>query len=406
MDTLFDVKSHDIEASLARYGQSGILLSRNLEVVAAVVILVLTLGYGFLSVSRSGKEEETTTNSSTEPVMEISQLWVYPIKSLRGCTVPAATIRKEGFVQDRKYILLDLSDPSTPKPMLISKQFNMCLFRTSLSATGTSFTVSYHPPNSPVATSKLELAFEPDVGNLDRFLVHLWGSSVNGYDMGPTVNAWFSTHFKLPVKLIYWGHSARLVLGNRPGRPASEVPAPKTLLSRAISRIPLLGPKLSPPEDVIAFNDVAPYLVVTEESLSDVQRRLGDGVGMEMEMEKFRPNIVVRSSLPAWDEDFWGEVKFVKDTRIMLTANCPRCVSITVNYVTGEAGTGPTKDVYKLLTKDRRVDTASKWSPVFGRYGFIDLKSEGREIGIGDELVVSRRNRERTVFAYPGMGSS
>jgi hypothetical protein len=35
---------------------------------------------------------------------------------------------------------------------------------------------------------------------------------------------------------------------------------------------------------------------------------------------------------------------------------------------------------------------------VFGRYGFVENREEGRVLRVGDRVEVTRRNGERTVF--------
>jgi uncharacterized protein YcbX len=151
-------------------------------------------------------------------------------------------------------------------------------------------------------------------------------------------------------------------------------------------------------EDNIAFNDGAPYLVISEASVADVTNRLPDGV--EMDHTKFRGNIVLKGSNLAFEEDFWGELTFSgdgDDARIVLTGNCGRCKSLNVDYNTGDAGKGPDGQVLKLLQKDRRVDPGMKYSPIFGRYGFTLRGDEGKVLRVGDQVAV-KRNQEGTVF--------
>ena len=177
----------------------------------------------------------------------------------------------------------------------------------------------------------------------------------------------------------------------------------------------------------ITFADMAPYLVVTEESLHDVSARLAEGV--EMDVTKFRPNIVLSGSAEPWEEDFWGGLKIIaqddngaacddgddedvqRNDRIIelaLTSNCARCQSINVDYETGKHGTGEAGSVLKKLMRDRRVDNGMKYSPVFGRYAFLPPTSTfgqlperaaGRKkISVGDEVLVSKRNESRTII--------
>lgn len=188
-------------------------------------------------------------------------------------------------------------------------------------------------------------------------------------------------------------------------------------------------------EEGITFADMAPYLVVTEESLRNVSARLPKGV--EMDVTKFRPNIVLSGSAAPWEEDFWGSLTIrakagnggevcdndgdndedeliQRNDRIIelvLTSNCARCQSINVDYETGKHGTGEKGSVLKKLMHDRRVDKGMKYSPVFGRYAFLvppptsttthrQLRPEratGRsKISVGDEVFVSKRNESRT----------
>jgi hypothetical protein len=60
--------------------------------------------------------------------------------------------------------------------------------------------------------------------------------------------------------------------------------------------------------------------------------------------------------------------------------------------------TGRTGGILKLLAKDRWVDADMKYSPIFGRYGFISKPSEGKVLSVRDQVVVSRRLDQRTRF--------
>lgn len=53
----------------------------------------------------------------------------------------------------------------------------------------------------------------------------------------------------------------------------------------------------------------------------------------------------------------------------------------------------------KMLQKDRRIDKGAKYSPVFGRYSFVDAGSEGVSVAVGDEVRIVRRNEAQTVFS-------
>lgn len=176
----------------------------------------------------------------------------------------------------------------------------------------------------------------------------------------------------------------------------------------------------------LTFADCAPYLLASLTSLSDVAGRLPSPEGANLDVARFRPNLVIAGAAEKWEEDFWGEVGVLpcegveagvkggmkgkkaqaEKCRFQLTANCVRCASLNVDYATGEQ----TGTVLKSLQKDRRVDRGQRYAPVFGRYGFLDAGGEegndgsGVPVSVGDRVVVTRRNEERTQLRWPGMG--
>jgi len=280
--------------------------------------------------------------------------------------------------------------PPTLKNMAISKFPSMCLFHTSIH--GSTLIITYRKPGPPeTSPPTLKIPLEPkDLSSLEKLNIDMHYSPTVAYNMGSKYNDWFSECFGFKVVLAYWGGNPRLVLGNLPSPPQSP-------LVHAISMLPFVGARFkAAPEGFIAFSDCAPFLCITEESAADISSRLDEG--LEMDITKFRANIVLKGSPSAFDEDFWAGLKFKNGVEIILTANCGRCVSLNVDYETGQSGTGRDGSVLKLMMKDRRVDEGTKYSPVFGRYGFVGRRSEGRDLNVGEEVFVSRRIEERTKF--------
>ena len=308
---------------------------------------------------------------------------------------------------DRKFMLLHVQEdnPRKLKNMHVPDYPSMCLFQPSMQ--DNKIVVAYRAPGRAETerpTSELEIPLQPSTfSNLKTVDVIMHQSASTAFEMGDKYNEWFSQYFGFKVIFVYYGGNTRQVLGNLPGRPATETPKPRTSIQRILSGVPVIGPMLEPDDEVIAFNDCAPYLVITEKSAADVSSRLPKGV--EMDITKFRANIVLKGSPTAFDEDFWGELLLGDNARIILTANCARCVSLNVDYDTGMVGTGRAGGVLKLLAKDRRVDPGMKYSPIFGRYGFLSKSSETKFLTVGDQVVVSRRIDERTKFCEAPLSS-
>ena len=267
-------------------------------------------------------------------------------------------------------------------------------------------TVMYRPPEENKCKD-ISMPLVPSIVGLEQVDVELHQSPTKAYNMGEPYNSWFSSCFGWEVMLVYLGPHLRPVLGNlSPNAIGDPALSRKSWFSSVTQALPnLLAPKAKD-EEGLTFTDVAPYLIVTEESLNNVSERLPDG--MEMDMTKFRPNIVLSGASSAYEEDFWAGLKVTSKNQeggeqnsfdIILTQNCARCVSINVDYTTGKSSTREDGSMLKKMSKDRRVDAGAKYSPIFGRYAFLkpDALTE-RHISVGDEAYVSETNRERTGF--------
>ncbi|KAL8998157.1 MAG: hypothetical protein Q9169_002711 [Polycauliona sp. 2 TL-2023] len=356
-----------------------------------------------------------------------SQLYIYPIKSLRAVPLPQSVLTSTGFPYDRRFMLFKIEQdgPQAQRKlnrMTVTFFAQMGLFTQEVDLAQASFKVTYTPP--PPAAEKgdelhadgpttMEIPLEPDTAALEEVDVSLHGSDAKAMNMGQTINDWFSKCFGWEVMLVYLpeGHT-RKVLGNLAPNSVNgndKEKAANTNQSSWLSTLTSYVPTILPANDTeeknegITFADCAPYLVVTQESLDDVTARLVKG--LQADVTKFRPNIVLEGAESAYEEDYWGAISIVPDPDhpmdIILTQNCIRCQSLDIDYTTGSFGKGEVGTVLKKLMRDRRVDEGKKYSPVFGRYGFLADKADSVgpwTVKIGDEVCVSKRNGERTKF--------
>jgi glycine hydroxymethyltransferase len=349
--------------------------------------------------------------------------------------------------EDGKTVLKNMHVPEYPE---------MSLFETAIEPPQTGsdtgkLTVTYTPPEEAKHESRtLEIPLRmtsQEVNSMKTLTVTMHQSPTTGYDMGPEYNEWFSACFGYPVVLAYLGSNSRGILGTLAPRKRNkesileiwwrEVCDPrgkegiligllavyvigsmlwkgydivrqgmtpdtwsmKTYLNTFAAVVTLSAlhwMTLRRHEDRIGFADCAPFLVISETSVDNVSARLPEGE--EMDQTKFRPNIVVSGAENAFEEDFWTELAVGrKGAKLLLTGNCVRCQSLNVDYGTGKMGTGESGSVLKKLMKDRRVDQGARFSPVFGRYSFLDRGASGERIRVGDEVVIAKRGKEHTV---------
>ncbi|KAJ4303368.1 hypothetical protein N0V90_002261 [Kalmusia sp. IMI 367209] len=244
--------------------------------------------------------------------------------------------------------------------MAVSRYTEMTQFLTSIDDGRDgkrSLKVTFRAFGNEEKTRTLDVPLQPDTEKLEPFNVDMHGSPTAAFKMPHEYNSWFTDCFGYEVVLVYLGDNKRRVL----------------------------------------FQDMVPTRI-SATSLDNVSSRLGPDEGMDV--TKFRPNIVVSGADEAWEEDYWRKVS-VNGTELVMTHNCVRCASINIDYNTGKPGTGESGQALKKLQKDRRVDSGAKWSPVFGRYTFWNGKGHEQIFRVGDDVIVTDVNRERTAFSKP-----
>lgn len=294
---------------------------------------------------------------------------------------------------------VDDSDPSILTKVQIDKVYQCGLF--SQEIVGDSIHVTYLTPKEPVApvhplqNEVLQVPLDPDTDDLDTVDFDLHLSVATAYRMGGKFDEWFSACFGFKAVLIYIGDGRRPVLGTY--APQLDGPPQQRGWLSTISGYVTGSSQPAKDKPWLAFSDLAPFLVASEKSLANVKTRVPSS---EVDIIAFRPNIVVDGE-SEFDEDFWIELSANDEPLLTLTKMCSRCPSLNVDYDTGKIAEGERGTVLKKLMSDRRVDKGAKYSPIFGKYGFLNEGQEDKVLSVGDEITVTKRADERPVFDWP-----
>lgn len=332
--------------------------------------------------------------------MKISEIYVYPIKSLRAVSLTEAVATKYGFQHDRTFKLLQKTSDGY-KNMAVSRYPEMTQFLQEID--NDTIIVNYRAFGNAEKIKTLKIPLVPDSEKLEPFDVNLHNSPTAAFRMPEKYNAWFSECFGYEVVLVYLGDNKRAVLfeNMQPLEPDPLTRFLKKYVPFAGSYVEKMMGLHQNEQWKISFADCAPYLITSHTSLEDVSSRLPEGE--EMDMTKFRPNIVIKGAFEAYQEDYWGKIKINNNAEIIMAHNCVRCKSINIDYETGKQGTGPSGEVLKKLQSDRRIDIGAKWSPVFGRYSFWDPKYKSQTVRVGDRVNVTKVNEGLTVWSWPSL---
>ena len=124
-------------------------------------------------------------------------------------------------------------------------------------------------------------------------------------------------------------------------------------------------------EERSSLHDATPFHLTSEESLRDLNAR----AGTSLPMHRFRPNLVVRGAKP-YAEDDWKTVA-IGDTVLRWVKACTRCVTTTTDHMTGERRS---REPLATLARYRRQGS----SVVFGHY--LMPERWGAELQVGDSL--------------------
>jgi hypothetical protein len=225
--------------------------------------------------------------------LAVSEIAVYPVKSLAGVYPSRAELVETGFRHDREWMVVNeqgyfLTQREHPR---------MARIRTSTSDAGLRLEVPGHPPLSV-----------PVVEQGDRRTVRVWEDRCTAVDQGDAAAELLSDYLGRPCRLVRMPRGARRELGDH---------------YRVV------------PEMHVGFADSAPFLIISRASLDDLNARLETPVSMS----RFRPNIVVDGG-QAFQEDGWHRIR-IGETPFRVVRDCIRCEIITVDQDSGAKGVEP-----------------------------------------------------------------
>lgn len=241
--------------------------------------------------------------------MQLSEIWIYPVKSLGGIALQQSKVTDRGLEHDRRWLLVDengcfITQREYPKLALFQPEIADNLLKISHKVVEESIAVSLYPSFSETTT---------------RIKVTVWEDVVEAYEMSPEVSEWFSIILGFAVRLVYM-----------PDESLRKVDP-----DYAVS-----------PENVTSFSDGFPFLIIGQASLDDLNSRMAKVVSIR----RFRPNFVF-SGGKAYEEETWREFT-IGTLSFYGVKPSGRCVMITVDP---ESGIISGKDPLLTLAKYKNV---------------------------------------------------
>lgn len=237
----------------------------------------------------------------------LSDIIIYPVKSLAGIHLTHWQVTETGLQYDRKWMLIDeqgqfLSQRRLPK---------MALIKTALTANQLIL--------SAPAQEDLVLSLAPTDG--DVIVSTIWHDHCAARSVSLEADGWFSDFLQVACRLVY--------LPDEVIRPVDARYADAT--------------------DHVGFADGFPFLLISENSLVS----LNQAMHAVLAMNRFRPNLVI-ANCPSYAEDSWREIR-IGDIDFRLPKPCSRCAVPTINPETAEIGKEPLTTLNRLRKWQNKV---------------------------------------------------
>ena len=273
----------------------------------------------------------------------ITQLMLFPVKSLRGFSLTQATLTETGLAFDRHWMIINEKNHFVTQRQAKHKDFT--LINTRLTET--------HLVLSKVGMSDCEVSLH--MPKAEGFDATIWKDTLQVVDEGSDVSRWLTeaANSSTPLRLVRKAPNCK--------RPQSK-------------------PDVLGEETHTHFADSAPLLVANNASLAALNEESAQLERPLVSMEHFRPNIVI-SGIAAYEEHKLKQLSH-EHYHIGLCYPCQRCVVITIDPNTGKRYDG--QHPFKQLAGQNSMPNFPK-APAFGENAIVTL-GLNETIAVGDYL--------------------
>jgi uncharacterized protein YcbX len=238
----------------------------------------------------------------------LSEINIYPVKSLKGISLSSANIEPRGLKYDRRWMLVDQNNR-----LVTQREYpKMAIITVNTGSDGLEITTDGKP--SFFIPFKLK--------NTESLMVTVWRSTCKAFTVDKEVDNWFSDFLNTNCRLVYMPDDTK--------RP--------------------INPDYDPGNNIVSFADGYPFMLLTQASLNDLNEKLE----ISLPMNRFRPNLVI-SGTEAFDEDKWKQIS-IGDNLFEIVKPCERCSVTTIDQQTGvRDGKEPLKTLAQYRTINGKV---------------------------------------------------
>ena len=242
-------------------------------------------------------------------MLTVSELFIYPIKSLGGIPVSSAKVTDRGFEYDRRWMLVDLNNR-----FLTQRELQvMALLQVELTSNGLKVYLKKD------INSQINIPFLPETK--EEVTVEIFEESCKAIFVSKIVDEWFSKMLAINCRLVYMPGSSKRFVDEQ----------------YAINH------------EITSFSDGYPFLIIGQASLDDLNYRLAGA----LPINRFRPNIVFTGGKP-YEEDAMEHftINNVNFYGVKLSA---RCVITTVNQDNADTSKEPLRTLATYRQNNNKI---------------------------------------------------
>jgi uncharacterized protein YcbX len=237
----------------------------------------------------------------------VSELFIYPIKSLGGISVLSAHATQRGLEYDRRWMLVDNANRFLSQREIPS----LALLQVHIADNGLLVQHKHH-------SSSFHIPFQ--LQSNDTITVEIWNDICQAQPVSKEADQWFSQLLSFTCRLVYMPESTHR----------------KVDVNYASNN------------EITGFSDGYPFLLVGQSSLDDLNSRLTT----PLPINRFRPNLVFTGGEP-FEEDTFEEF-MINNISFFGVKLCPRCSITTTDQTSAQRGKEPLKTLstYRMVNNN------------------------------------------------------
>lgn len=267
--------------------------------------------------------------------LTISELYIYPIKSLGGISLLSSAVDVRGLLYDRRWMLINQLGKG------LTQRDASVMATLKLQATPSGFEV--FPLDNP--NDKINIPFIPSAETeyYPRIPVCIWDDQCEGLVYPDDINQWFTQKIGIDCRLVFMDDQVKR----------------------------MVDPRFAQGGEITSYSDGYPALLLGQRSMDDLNRRMGT----TLPINRFRANIIFTGGYPNQEDDI--KSFFINGIHFSGVKPCARCNVPTIDQDTGKNNTEPTATLATYRLSDKKI--------LFGQNVLIH---QSGKISVGDELVI------------------